>query len=430
MRTGFLIAAPHSGSGKTVITLGLMRALADSGMLVRPFKAGPDYIDPAFHTHASRAECLNLDPWGMRPELIQTLSAGDGLNLVEGMMGLFDGAVDGSGSCADLASMLGLPVVLVVDCSRQSHSIGALVRGFRDHRKDVRIAALILNRVSTERHEKLLREALLPLGIAIAGVVPTLEVLQLSERHLGLVQAGEHNRLEAFVATAASAMRERLDLDMLAGLKRGKLTATVSDISVLPPLGQRIAIAKDAAFAFLYAHLLDGWRKAGAELTFFSPLANEAPDETCGAVYLPGGYPELHAEQLAASEIFKAGMLSARERGAAIYGECGGYMVLGKGLIDEHGKRHEMTGLLPVETSFEKRTRQLGYRTLQGRKGTLFPARYRAHEFHYSTLISQGEGPALFEATDANGVSLGDHGIQIGRVAGSYMHLIDLAGDA
>jgi cobyrinic acid a,c-diamide synthase len=428
MSAGFLVAAPHSGSGKTVITLGLMRALADGGAKVHPFKAGPDYIDTAFHTHAARAECLNLDPWGMRPQLIEMLSAGDGLNVVEGMMGLFDGAADGSGSCADLASMLDMAVVLVIDCSRQSHSVAALVRGFRDHRKDVRIASLILNRVSTERHEKLLREALLPLGIPVAGVVPTLDVLKLSERHLGLVQAGEHNRLEAFVATAASAMRERLDLEMLAGLKRGKLGAAQSGLSLLPPLGQRIAIAKDAAFAFSYAHLLQGWRDAGAALMFFSPLANEAPHENCDAVYLPGGYPELHGEQLAANENFKAGMHAARARGAVIYGECGGYMILGKGLIDQHGKRHEMTGLLPVETSFEKRARHLGYRTLQGQAGTLFPGQYRAHEFHYSTLISQGQGTVLFDAKDANGVSLGAHGIQIGRVAGSYMHLIDLAG--
>ncbi len=427
MSGGFLIASPHSGSGKTVITLGLMRALADSGVKVRPFKAGPDYIDPAFHTHAARSDCYNLDPWGMRENLIRTLVAGSGFSVVEGMMGLFDGAVDGSGSCADLAALLGLPVVFVVDCSRQSHSVAALVRGFRDHRKDVHIAALILNRVSTERHEKLLRDALEPLRIPIAGVVPPLEVLQVSERHLGLVQAGENNRLEAFVATAASAMRERLDLEMLGGLKRRKTPATARNVAMLPPLGQRIAIAKDAAFAFSYAHLMRGWRDAGAELSFFSPLANEAPDGTCDAVYLPGGYPELYAERLAASVEFKSGMLEARERGAAIYGECGGYMVLGKGLIDEQGKRHEMTGLLPVETSFEKRSRHLGYRLLKGSKGTLFPAVYRAHEFHYSTLVSQGEGANLFEAKDANGVSLGAHGIQIGRVAGSYMHLIDMA---
>ena len=426
MSGGFLIAAPHSGSGKTVITLGLMRALADDGVAVRPFKAGPDYIDSAFHAHTARQECFNLDPWGMRQELIQSFVTGDGVPVVEGMMGLFDGAADSSGSCADLAALLGLPVVLVVDCSRQSHSVAALVRGFRDHRKDVHLGALVLNRVSTQRHERLLRNALQVLDIPIAGVVPTLDFLQLPERHLGLVQAREHNRLEAFVATAAVVMRERIDLALLRSLGRSVPRLTESAVLRLPPLGQRIAVALDAAFAFSYPHLLRGWRAMGAEIRFFSPLANEAPDAECDAVYLPGGYPELHAGVLATNLIFKAGMTLARDQGAAIYGECGGYMVLGTGLVDANGNRHEMTGLLPVETSFEKQTRHLGYRRLKGRAGTLFPGQYRAHEFHYSTLVSQGEGRALFEAEDANGAALGAHGLQIGRMAGSYMHLIDL----
>lgn len=427
MRRGFLVAAPHSGSGKTVLTLGLMRALADAGETVCPFKAGPDFIDPAFHAHAARNDCFNLDPWGMRPDLIQSLAGGQGLTIVEGMMGLFDGAADGSGSCADLAALLDLPVVLVVDCSRQSHSVAALVRGFRDHRPEVRIAALILNRVSTERHERLLRDALTPIGIPVAGVVPPLDVLKLPERHLGLVQAGEHAALEAFVATAATVARDKIDLDLLAGLG-GAAAAAAPVISSLPPLGQCIAVAQDRAFAFAYPHVLKGWRAAGAEVSFFSPLNDEAPLADANFVYLPGGYPELHAGALAANSVFKAGLTAARDRGAAIYGECGGFMVLGTSLIDAGGKEHAMIGLLPVETSFATRTRHLGYRRLKGRAGTLFPGRFRAHEFHYSTLVSQGEGMSLFGAADATGTDLGTHGLQVGKVAGSYMHLIDLDG--
>ena len=427
MRRGFLVAAPHSGSGKTVLTLGLMRALADAGEKVLPFKAGPDFIDPAFHAHAARMECFNLDPWGMRPELILSLGGGEGLAVVEGMMGLFDGAADGSGSCADLAVMLDLPVVLVVDCSRQSHSVAALARGFRDRRPDVRIVALILNRVSTERHERLLREALLPIGIPVAGVVPALDVLKLPERHLGLVQAGEHAALEAFVATAATVARDRIDLALLAGLS-GKATAAHGAVSSLKPLGQRIAVAQDRAFAFAYPHILNGWRAAGAEVSLFSPLKDEPPRADADFVYLPGGYPELHAGTLAANETFKAGMIAARDRGAAIYGECGGYMVLGEGLTDAKGKAHAMLGLLPVDTSFATRTRHLGYRKLKGRAGLMLPGQYRAHEFHYSTLVRQGEGPSLFDAADATGAELGAHGLQVGNVAGSYMHLIDLDG--
>ncbi len=428
MRRGFLVAAPHSGSGKTVLTLGLMRALADAGEAVAPFKAGPDYIDPAFHAHAARADCFNLDPWAMRPELILSLAGGDGLTIVEGMMGLFDGAADGSGSCADLAVLLALPVVLVVDCSRQSHSVAALLRGFRDHRPDLRLEALILNRISTERHERLLREALMPIGIPVAGVVPALDVLKLPERHLGLVQAGEHAALEAFVSTAATVVRDRVDLKLLAG-PGGKPSVAVGAVSTLPPLGQRVAVARDRAFAFCYSHILEGWREAGAEVTFFSPLNDEAPPADSDFVYLPGGYPELHAGALASKDLFKAGMIAARDRGATIYGECGGYMVLGESLADADGKAHAMLGLLPVETSFATRTRHLGYRRLKGRAGTMLPGRYRAHEFHYSTLVRQGAGTPLFDAVDATGADLNAHGLQIGMVAGSYMHLVDSEGD-
>jgi cobyrinic acid a,c-diamide synthase len=427
MRRGFLVAAPHSGSGKTVVTLGLMRALADAGETVRPFKAGPDFIDPAFHAAATRTVCCNLDPWGMRPELLRALAAGGGLPVVEGMMGLFDGAADGSGSCADLAALLDLPVVLVIDCARQSHSVAALVRGFRDHWPDIRIAAVILNRVSTERHERLLRQALEPIGIPVAGVIPTLDLLKLPERHLGLVQAVEHAGLEAFIATAATLLKDRVDLKLLTGLGGAALAETAASGKLLP-LGQRISVARDDAFAFVYPHILAGWREQGAEVSFFSPLNGEAPATEADAIYLPGGYPELHAGKLSAATSFRAGMAAARDRSASIYGECGGFMVLGESLTDADGKAHPMLGLLSVETSFATRTRHLGYRRLKGRRGTLFSGHYRAHEFHYSTLVRQGDGMALFDACDATGAELGSHGLQIGTVAGSYMHLIDLDG--
>jgi cobyrinic acid a,c-diamide synthase len=429
MRRGFLVAAPHSGSGKTVITLGILRAFANAGEYVVPFKAGPDFIDPAFHTAAAKADCFNLDPWGMRPRLISSLADGGGLTVIEGMMGLFDGAADGSGSCADLAALLDLPIVLVIDCARQSQSVAALVRGFRDHRPDIRIAALILNRVSTERHERLLRQALEKLGIPVAGVIPALDLLKLPERHLGLVQAGEHEALEAFISTAATLVKYRIDLDLLSNIGAKPLPGT-EGCSKLPPLGQTIAVARDEAFAFAYPHILSGWREQGVELSFFSPLKNEVPEPEAEAIYLPGGYPELHAGRLASATSFRAGMIGARDRGAVVYGECGGFMVLGESLTDAGGIAHPMLGLLPVETSFATRTRHLGYRKLKGRPGTLYSGQYRAHEFHYSTLVRQGEGMALFDAEDATGAALGAHGLQIGRVAGSYMHLIDLDGDA
>jgi cobyrinic acid a,c-diamide synthase len=425
MSGGFLIAAPNSGSGKTVLTLGIMRALANAGVAVAPFKAGPDFIDPAFHAQATGRACYNLDPWGMRPALIRQLAGQDGLTVVEGMMGLFDGAADGSGSCADLAAMLDLPVVLVVDCARQSHSVAALVRGFRDHRSDIKIGGLILNRVATPRHETLLRDALSVLDIPILGIVPPSPELHLPERHLGLVQAGEHEALEAFVAGAARIATSHIDIAALALFGGHKSPENSVQAVAIAPLGQRIAVAQDRAFAFAYPHIIAGWRQAGATISFFSPLNDEAPNIDADAIYLPGGYPELHGETLAKALKFKRAMRDAAQRGRVIYGECGGFMVLGETLVDGEGVAHEMLGLLSVETSFAKRQRHLGYRQLTGTKNGLFSGHYRGHEFHYSTLIRQGVGNALFTARDANGSDLGSYGLQIGSVAGSYLHLID-----
>jgi cobyrinic acid a,c-diamide synthase len=454
---GFLVAAPHSGSGKTVVTLGLLRALRDAGHDPAPAKAGPDYIDPAFHTAASGASCINLDPWAMRPALLRALAASHGagrLLVTEAMMGLFDGAADGTGSAADLAVLLGLPIVFVVDASRMAQSVAALVSGYRDHRPDLTFAGVILNRVGSARHEKMLRSALDPLGVPVLGVVPGDKALALPERHLGLVQAREHEALEAFITHAGTVMADACDLDAFAALARPSRLARhhphpevraeraskgVGDVGLapqdeagglvsvsrLPPLGQRIAIARDVAFAFAYPHLLDGWQAQGAELSFFSPLADEAPAPDADAVFLPGGYPELHAGAIAGAMRFKTGMEAARDRGAAIYGECGGYMVLGEGLTDADGARHAMLGFLPVETSFATRTRHLGYRRLASLPGAPWPMTLTAHEFHYATVTREAPGDALFAVRDAQGADLGQYGRRVGTVSGSWCHVID-----
>ncbi|TCD15007.1 cobyrinate a,c-diamide synthase [Oricola cellulosilytica] len=429
---GFLVAAPQSGSGKTTVTLGLLRALRDRGAALAPAKAGPDYIDPAFHTVASGKTCVNLDPWAMRPELVRILaerhSAGGKLLAVEGMMGLFDGAADGKGSAADLAAMLGLPVLLVVDCARMSQSIAALAKGFNDYRRDVILAGLVLNRVGSARHEAMLRNALEPAGVDVLGAIRTDPALELRSRHLGLVQAEEHSDLERFVTDAAFAVASGLDLDAIASLSTfregGDVMAAVSRV---PPLGQRIAVAHDAAFAFSYHHVLDGWRRRGAEISFFSPLADETPGKDADAVYLPGGYPELHAGRIAAASAFLEAVRGKAKNGVPVYGECGGYMVLGEGLVDEEGKRHEMAGLLPVVTSYAKRKRHLGYRRLTALAGSPWTMPLTAHEFHYSTHVVEGEGEKLFRVTDALGKRHDDAGLRRGSVSGSYMHVIDRA---
>lgn len=427
--SGLVIAAPASGSGKTTLTLALLAAFRKAGTKVASAKTGPDYIDPAFHAAASGTDCVNLDPFAMRGALIDKLASAQAeradLLLVEGVMGLFDGAADGSGSTADLAARLALPVVLVVDAGKQSQSVAALVRGFRDHRTDVAVAGVILNRIGSPRHEEMLRAALAGIAMPVLGAVPRDAALDLPERHLGLVQAGEHGDLAAFLDHAAARITECCDLGAIRALARPLTPSGSAASATLSPPGQRVAIARDTAFAFAYPHLLAGWQAQGAELSFFSPLADEAPDADSDAIYLPGGYPELHAGRIAAASRFRLGMQAAATRGALIYGECGGYMVLGEHLTDAEGTRHAMLGLLPLETSFATRKRHLGYRRLKALPGAPWQGELTGHEFHYATIVREGRAERLFEARDALGALVGDVGLRVGHVSGSFIHLID-----
>jgi cobyrinic acid a,c-diamide synthase len=432
LANGLAIAAPRSGSGKTTLTLGLLAALTARGIGVAPAKTGPDYIDTAILARAAGHAAVNLDPWAMSSARLADLAiahAGDAdLLLVEGVMGLFDGAADGTGSTADLAASLELPLVLVLDAERQSQSIAALAHGFATWRPDVAIAGLIVNRAASTRHEAMLRAALAPLGIPLLGVIPRRDRLALPDRHLGLVLPGEVSGFDAVVAAAAEAVAGFVDLNLFLALSAPLPSpGGVGGGRHLPPLGQRIAIARDDAFAFLYPHWLADWRAAGAELSFFSPLADQAPAADADAVLLPGGYPELHAPALAAAQNFMGGLRNAATRGALIYGECGGLMVLGETLTDKSGAAHAMVGLLPVHTRIDRPKRLLGYRRLQHRSPLPWPAQLCGHEFHYSSARQQLRGTPLFEATDALGEPLPPMGAVAGRVMGSYAHVIDVA---
>jgi cobyrinic acid a,c-diamide synthase len=431
---GLIIAAPASGSGKTLLTLALLRALRRSGIAVASFKIGPDYIDPMFHARASGRRCINLDSWAMRIETLAGLSDDllreAALVIGEGVMGLFDGAADGRGSTADLASLFDLPVVLVVDARGMGASAAALVEGFTRHRDDVEIAGIIFNRVGSEAHAALLRRACDDrFAQPVLGCVPQDPRLELPERHLGLVQADELPELDQFLDRAAALVEQHVDLTRLRRLARPfGLGLYGPPPQPLRPLGQRIAVAQDVAFAFAYPAVLDGWRAAGAEITSFSPLADAPPDPSATAVYLPGGYPELYAGRLAANRAFLDGVRAAADRGAFVYGECGGFMVLGQRLIDRQGEGHAMAGLLPLTTSFAEPRLQLGYRRIRllessplGQGGTT----YRGHEFHYASILEAGSAPPLFDAADARGQPLGTVGAQLGTAAGSFMHLID-----
>lgn len=429
-----LVGAPSSGSGKTVVTLGIIAALRRRGLRVSSFKVGPDYLDPAFHVRVTGRPCHNLDSWAMRlPTLVGLLEqAGQDADVIvgEGVMGLFDGAPDGSGSTADLAAMLDLPVLLVVEAQKLGQSAAAIVEGFVRFRDDVNVAAILFNRVGSAAHARLLQQAVAArLSVPVVGALPRDPTLELPERHLGLVQACEHADLERVLERAARLAEERIDLDRLLRIAHTPSVTVLPSCPIpLPAPGRRIAIARDQAFAFLYESVLAGWRQLGAELAFFSPLADEAPDPAADAVWLPGGYPELHAGRLAASQRFLDGLRQAAARGAFIFGECGGYMVLGRGLVTRGGERFAMAGLLPVETSFAEPRLQLGYREVVlaadlpiGTGGM----RLRGHEFHFASETLREGLPLFAEVHDAHGRSLGAAGCRAGHVAGSFIHLID-----
>ena len=322
MSRGVIVAAPGSGSGKTTLTLALLRGLREAGIAVASAKVGPDYIDPAYHAAASGRTCHNLDTWSMSDRtlsaLIADLQRDASAIMVEGVMGLFDGAPDGRGSAADLSRRTGWPVVLVVDASGMAASVAALVHGFVSYDPGVEVAGVIFNRTGSKRHGELLRRAMQPLGIPVFGCVTRSECLELPDRHLGLVQAREHPDLEGFLARAAEQISREVDTKALLAAARPASFERLGDGYGLPVLGQRIAVARDDAFAFCYPYVLDAWRRAGCEISFFSPIDDEPPTEDADAVYLPGGYPELHAARLADAGRFKAALKRCAERGAIV----------------------------------------------------------------------------------------------------------------
>jgi cobyrinic acid a,c-diamide synthase len=285
---------------------------------------------------------------------------------------------------------------------------------------------VILNRVGSERHRALVAEAIAALGVSVLGAVPRAQAFTLPERHLGLVQAREHSGLKTLIDHLAAMAESHFDLDALLAKAAPLAARATSYAPALPPPGQRIALASDRAFSFVYPHAIEAWRRAGAEVLTFSPLADEPPPERADACWLPGGYPELHGEALAAARHFSEGLRRFAQT-RAVHGECGGYMVLGQSLEDAAGHTHAMTGLLGHATSFKKRKLHLGYRSARllsdgvlGCAGTML----RGHEFHYASLQSDGGDEPFAEIADAEGRPLGKTGGRRGQVTGTFFHAI------
>jgi cobyrinic acid a,c-diamide synthase len=465
-----VIAAPHSGSGKTTLTLGIMDALKRRGLRVAPFKVGPDFIDPGYHRLVTGVVSVNLDGWMCGLPFVGASFAHHtklaDIAVIEGVMGLFDG-IDGiseAGSTAEIAKALDASVLLVVDARSQARSAAALVHGFASFDPGLRIGGVIFNNVASANHERILREALAASspGIALIGCLPRDPQLAIPSRHLGLTTAEENPLSPEFLQHLGQVIDRHLDLDAILALAGSSTTwtretaASVSETSVIRAATRadvvceagamtetaaancevgavaikgtkpvRIAVARDAAFCFVYEDNLRLLRERGAELCSFSPLVDKALPEGISGIYLPGGYPELFAETLSENVTLKEEIRSVVDAGMPVYAECGGFIYLTQGVADT-GALHPLVGVFPVKTRMLPRRKALGYREVEllgecviGSEGALA----RGHEFHYSEME---EMPASVERSyrvSKKGVSLGVEGYRYLNCLASYIHL-------
>jgi len=384
-----LIAAPASGSGKTLLSLTLSALARRRGQSIQTFKVGPDYLDPQLLSAASGRPCRNLDPLLCGEAWVQRSFQQHGSEvdccLVEGVMGLFDGRGPSSeGSSAHVAALLDLPVVLVVEASRQAGSLAALVRGFRDHQPGLQLAGVVLNGVGSERHHALLAEALKSIAMPLLGALPRHTSLELPSRHLGLLPAHELADLEERLGAWADLGERHLNLELLLPLlKPPSPGAEKEPAPKAPEQPVAIAIASDAAFHFRYPEASELLTHHGVEVMGWSPLADEPLPQACQGIVLPGGYPELHAEQIAMNRRSLRELQRAQEWGLPIYAECGGLLLLGQQLHDSDGRPHAMAGLLPF--SAQRGSLSLGYRTaLALQDGLVLEGGEQlcGHEFH------------------------------------------------
>ncbi len=429
---GLVLAGTHSGCGKTSLTLGLLRALSRRGLAVRPFKAGPDFIDPGLHQAACGQKSHNLDTW-MLPEqalrgLFQRHAHASDICVVEGVMGLFDGRgpTQEEGSTAHLAKLLGLPVILVVDAASQARSVAALVQGFAHFDPGLQLAGVILNRAGSDSHEDILRRAIEPTGVPVLGCLRREAGAALPSRHLGLVTAEDVSALDATLDALADLVERGVDLPaLLERLPEISLPAPEPETASAPPLA-RIGLARDRAFCFLYEENLRLLAAAGAELVPFSPLADPGLPPGLDGLILPGGYPELAAQQLSANAPMRAAVLDFCRSGRPVWAECGGFMYLLGELMDGEGRLWPMCGAIPGRAAMGGARAALGYRT--GRTlapGPLGPAgtELRGHEFHYSRAegLAEGEGQGAWSLEASSGAVSAD-GWASGAVIGGYFH--------
>ena len=434
-----LVAGPRSGAGKTTITLGLLAGAVGRGRKVQPFKVGPDFIDTGFHAALTRRPCYNLDGWMMPGERLpdtfrRAMRRGADLAVVEGMMGLYDGAGAGeSGTAsADVAKRLGLPVILVLDVFAMAGSAGAAALGYRLYDPDVNVAGVILNRVVGERHAAACKESLDRAGFRVLGVVPADDALVLPERHLGLVPAWEQAGAGKALAAMARTVAQHLDIDAILALAAS--APALADLAAgagqgnggAKPAPVAIGLARDEAFGFYYQDTLDALAAAGAALVPFAPTRDEELPATLGGLYLGGGFPEQHLDALEANVALRSEIAHLAAAGMPIYAECGGLMYLCRSIAPERGARRAMAGVLDGHVRMGGR-QAIAYVDVDVREDTpLAPAgtRLRGHVFHNSVVERIGEGSRFaYRLAPGPGVRDLDDGWLAGNVLASYTHL-------
>lgn len=428
-----VIAGTVSGVGKTTITAGVMGVLTRRRLKVQPFKVGPDYIDPTYHTWATGVPSRNLDTWMLShqavAELFTRAMKGKDIAVIEGVMGLFDGrsSTNEEGSTAEVAKLLGAPVILIVDCEKGARSIAAMVAGYKDFDPALRLGGVILNSISGEEHLRFCQEAIEHYtGVKVFGHMPRRNDLVLPERHLGLIPTVEGQTSEEYLERLIAQIKSTIDIPEI--LRVAEL-AEVSETkpTLFPPANKKsvvsIAVARDRAFSFYYQDSLDLLEAWGSELAPFSPLEDTNLPAATSGVYIGGGFPELYAKELASNTPMKMAIATAVKRGMPAYAECGGLMYMGTSIRDLKGKEHLMTGVLPISTRIDKPRLNLGYRTIEAISDGPLLCRgemARGHEFHWSVINKSTDTPNAYRITDGDQLW---EGFQRGNLLASYIHL-------
>lgn len=426
-KTGFLLAAPSSGSGKTTLTLALLRALARRGLAVQPFKCGPDYLDTWLHTIAAswggnNCTGINLDTWMASKQHVQELffrySAGADASIVEGVMGLFDGAEKSEGSSAEIAGLLGLPVIMVVDAKSMAYSAAPLLYGFRTFDPALNLVGVIFNGVNTSSHYRYLETAARDAGVEPLGYVPRSDSMTIRERHLGLNISAEYD-YDAMITAMAEHVEKTVDIDRLLELVRNDIPLC-SGIPFTPSVGSKvIAVARDEAFNFFYRENIDVLKEYG-KIVFFSPM-DDAELPEADLLYLAGGYPELYAEKLSANSAMRGCIAAYCRNGGFAYAECGGMMYLGNSITLKDGSRYPMCGVLDLDTTMQDVKMTLGYRKVSLNGG--YGRELRGHEFHYSQIRRAGALQNIASITNARNEKTGSALYRQNNTVASYVHL-------